>query len=185
MVPANHNGNCRRLHLFGPIVHRLGYYTVTVVRGVRFPLGPPRSVVIRVKKARIIRKARFNVSSILQVWVLSAGIFLKSAFSKSILFLLEKKRTLNYFSPVSLVVKQHPCNVKSVDSIPTPGTKKRCIKGSPWRYDSLQKSYLSKALSGCVHDLGSCGPGSNPGRETNLAFIYFCTDMIVERVLFR
>ena len=28
--------------------------------------------------------------------------------------------------------------------------------------------YLSKALSGCVHGLGPCGPGSNPGRETNL-----------------
>ena len=27
--------------------------------------------------------------------------------------------------------------------------------------------YLSKALSGCVHGLGPCGPGSNPGRETN------------------
>ena len=26
--------------------------------------------------------------------------------------------------------------------------------------------YLSKALSGCVHGLGPCGPGSNPGRET-------------------
>ena len=29
-----------------------------------------------------------------------------------------------------------------------------------------QIQYLSKALSGCVHGLGPCGPGSNPGRET-------------------
>ena len=28
---------------FGLIVHRLGYYTVTVVRGVRLPLGPPNT----------------------------------------------------------------------------------------------------------------------------------------------
>jgi hypothetical protein len=41
-------------------------------RQVRFLLGAPRFVVIRVKKARIIRKARFNVSSILSVQVRSA-----------------------------------------------------------------------------------------------------------------
>ena len=31
--------------------------------------------------------------------------------------------------------------------------------------------YLSKALSGCVHGLGPCGPGSNPGRETSFALV--------------
>ena len=30
------------------------------------------------------------------------------------------------------------------------------------------KFNLSKVLSGCIRDLGSCGPGSNPGRETKL-----------------
>ena len=39
-----------------------------------------------------------------------------------------------------------------------------CLEG----FDSLglHQFYLSKALSGCVHGLGPCGPGSNPGRET-------------------
>ena len=30
----------------------------------------------------------------------------------------------------------------------------------------LHQFYLFEALSGCVHGLGPCGPGSNPGRET-------------------
>ena len=38
-------------------------------RRVRFPYAIPKFLVIRVKKARIIRKARFNVSSILPVKV--------------------------------------------------------------------------------------------------------------------
>jgi hypothetical protein len=49
---------------------------VTLEEGDRYPLGPPEFVVIRVKKARIIRKARFNVSSILSVKVRSAEQFI-------------------------------------------------------------------------------------------------------------
>jgi len=44
-----------------------------------------------------------------------------------------------------------------------------CLEG----FDSLglHQVYLSKALSGCVHGLGPCGPGSNPGRETSLRIV--------------
>ena len=44
-----------------------------------------------------------------------------------------------------------------------------CLEG----FDSLglHQVYLSKALSGCVHGLGPCGPGSNPGRETKLCSV--------------
>ena len=44
-----------------------------------------------------------------------------------------------------------------------------CLQG----FDTLglHQIYLSKALSGCVHGLGPCGPGSNPGRETNFALL--------------
>ena len=45
------------------------------LRRVRSPSTAPKFVVIRVKKARIIRKARFNVSSILSVRVRSAEEF--------------------------------------------------------------------------------------------------------------
>ena len=42
----------------------------------------------------------------------------------------------------------------------------RCLEG--FDFLGLHQFYLSKALSGCVHGLGPCGPGSNPGRETKL-----------------
>ena len=46
----------------------------------------------------------------------------------------------------------------------TEGVRKRIEFDST----SLPPSYLSKALSGCVHGLGLCGQGSNPCRETKL-----------------
>ena len=45
----------------------------------------------------------------------------------------------------------------------------RCLEG--FDFLGLHQFYLSKALSGCVHRLGRCGPGSNPGRETNLYLV--------------
>ena len=58
-----------RTMLVGLKVFMDAHDTVTVEEGDRYPLGPPIFIVIRVKKARIIRKARFNVSSILSVRV--------------------------------------------------------------------------------------------------------------------
>ena len=57
------------------------------------------------------------------------------------------------------------------------------------RFPRPPPNYLSKALSGCVHGLGPCGPGSNPGRETNLCSIRlmvrhrFCSPAIGVRFL--
>ena len=44
--------------------------------------------------------------------------------------------------------------------------------------------YLSKALSGCVHGLGPCGPGSNPGRETIFRMLTanLYTQLLIENV---
>ena len=60
-----------------------------------------------------------------------------------------------------------------------------CLEG----FDSLglHQFYLYEALSGCVHGLGPCGLGSNPGMETKLSPIslmaehLFCNQVMAVR----